>query len=234
MAAPIELYYWPTPNGWKITIMLEELGVPYEVKYVNIGRGEQFKPEFLAISPNNRMPAIIDPEGPDGKPISVFESGAILQYLGRKFGKFYPSGERERVEVEQWLFWQVGGLGPMAGQAHHFRQYAPEKIQYGIDRYTNEVNRLYGVMDKRLADRNYLAGDYSIADMACIGWVIPHKNQGQDLDEFPNLKAWFERMMARPAVQKGVEIGKEERERQASLAEDQEAQKILFGQRARK
>ena len=234
MAAPIELYYWPTPNGWKITIMLEELGVPYEVKYVNIGRGEQFKPEFLAISPNNRMPAIIDPEGPDGKPISVFESGAILQYLGRKFGKFYPSGERERVEVEQWLFWQVGGLGPMAGQAHHFRQYAPEKIQYGIDRYTNEVNRLYGVMDKRLADRDYLAGDYSIADMACIGWVIPHKNQGQDLDEFPNLKAWFERMMARPAVQKGVEIGKEERERQASLAEDQEAQKILFGQRARK
>ncbi len=136
---PIELYYWPTPNGWKITIMLEELGVPYEVKYVNIGRGEQFEPSFLKIAPNNRMPAIVDPEGPDGQPISIFESGAILQYLGRKFGKFYPADERGRVEVEQWLFWQVGGLGPMAGQAHHFRQYAPEKLPYAIDRYTNEV-----------------------------------------------------------------------------------------------
>jgi GST-like protein len=233
MAAPIELHYWPTPNGWKITIMLEELGIPYTVKYVNIGKGEQFEPAFLAISPNNRMPAIVDPEGPDGKPISVFESGAILQYLGRKFGKFYPSEERARVEVEQWLFWQVGGLGPMAGQAHHFRNYAPEKIQYGIDRYTNEVNRLYGVMNKRLADRQYLAGDYSIADMACIGWVNSYKNQGQDLDDFPNLKAWFERMHARPAVSKGILVGKEERDRQANLAEDKDAQRILFGQRAR-
>ncbi|AWM24221.1 glutathione S-transferase N-terminal domain-containing protein [Sinorhizobium fredii] len=233
MTAPIELYYWPTPNGWKITIMLEELDVPYVVKYINIGRGDQFAPDFLKIAPNNRMPAIVDPDGPGGAPISIFESGAILQYLGRKYGKFYPADERARVEVEQWLFWQVGGLGPMAGQAHHFRQYARERIQYGIDRYTNEVNRLYGVMNKRLADRPFLAGDYSIADMAAIGWVIPHENQGQDLDEFPNLKRWFETMLARPAVQKGIEVGKEERARQKSLAEDQEAQKFLFGQRAR-
>ena len=150
---PIELYYWPTPNGWKISIMLEELGAPYVVKYVNIGKGEQFEPSFLTIAPNNRMPAIIDPEGPGGAPISIFESGAILQYLGRKFGKFYPADERGRVEVDQWLFWQMGGLGPMAGQAHHFRQYAPEKLPYAIDRYTNECTRLYGVINKRLADR---------------------------------------------------------------------------------
>ena len=233
MTAPIELYYWPTPNGHKITIMLEELGVPYVVKYVNIGRGEQFAPDFLKISPNNRMPAIIDPDGPGGAPISVFESGAILQYLGRKHGKFYPADERRRVEVDEWLFWQMGGLGPMAGQAHHFRQYAPEKIEYGINRYTNEVNRLYGVMNKRLADRDFLAGDYSIADMASIGWVRSYENQGQDLNDFPNLKRWFEAVLARPAVQRGIEVGKEERARQASLAEDKEAQKILFGQRAR-
>ena len=176
---PIELYYWPTPNGWKITIMLEELGAPYDVKYVNIGKGEQFEPSFLTIAPNNRMPAIIDPGGPrGGEPISIFESGAILQYLGRKFGKFYPADERGRVEVDQWLFWQMGGLGPMAGQAHHFRQYAPEKLPYAIDRYTNECNRLYGVMNKRLADREFLAGEYSIADMACIGWVRPYQEPG--------------------------------------------------------
>ena len=227
---PIELYYWPTPNGWKITIMLEELGVPYEVKYVNIGKGEQFEPSFLEIAPNNRMPAIVDPEGPNGKPISIFESGAILQYLGRKFGKFYPTDERIRVDVEQWLFWQVGGLGPMAGQAHHFRQYAPEKLPYAVDRYTNEVNRLYGVMDKRLADREFLAGDYSIADMAAIGWVKPFKNQGQDLDDFPNLKRWFDAILARPAVERALLIGQERRN---NLAEDKEAQKVLFGQRAR-
>lgn len=234
--APIELYYWPTPNGWKISIMLEELAVPYEVKYVNIGAGEQFEPSFLKIAPNNRMPAIVDPEGPsaDGKwagpPISVFESGAILQYLGRKFGRFYPADERQRTEVDQWLFWQMGGLGPMAGQAHHFRQYAPEQIQYGIDRYTNEVNRLYGVMDKRLADRDYLAGDYSIADMAAFPWVRPYRNQGQDLEDFPNLKRWFDTIAARPAVQKAVEVGQDHRN---NLAEDKEAQKILFGQKAR-
>ncbi len=229
---PIELYYWPTPNGWKITIMLEELGVPYEVKYVNIGVGDQFKPEFLAIAPNNRMPAIVDPEGPGGAPVSVFESGAILQYLGRKFGKFYPQDDRARVAVEEWLFWQVGGLGPMAGQAHHFRQYAPEKIEYGIARYTNEVNRLYGVMNKRLSAHDYLAGEYSIADMACIGWIIPHERQGQDLDEFPHLKRWYETVKSRPAVIRGIDVGKDERNR-TNLADDKEAQKMLFGQRAR-
>ncbi|ALN73932.1 MULTISPECIES: glutathione S-transferase family protein [unclassified Aureimonas] len=229
---PIELHYWPTPNGWKISIMLEELGVPYELKLVNIGAGDQFKPEFLAIAPNNRMPAIVDPEGPGGEPISVFESGAILQYLGRKFGRFYPSDERARVAVEEWLFWQVGGLGPMAGQAHHFRQYAPEKIAYGIDRYTNEVNRLYGVMNKRLAGRDFLAGDYSIADMASIGWIVPHENQGQSLEDFPDLKAWFERMKARPAVERGLAVGKAEREK-LNLAADKNAQSVLFGQKAR-
>ncbi|MDD3445608.1 MAG: glutathione S-transferase N-terminal domain-containing protein [Zavarzinia sp.] len=227
----IELYYWPTPNGWKISIMLEECGLPYETRPVNIGRGEQFKPEFLAISPNNRMPAIVDTEPADGgAPISVFESGAILQYLGRKTGRFYPQGERARVEVEQWLFWQMGGLGPMAGQAHHFRQYAPEKIEYGIARYTNEVNRLYGVMNKRLADREFLAGDYSIADMAAWPWVVPWKNQGQDLADFPNLKRWFEAIEARPAVQKGFALGRDLRR---NLNDDEEAKKVLFGQRAR-
>lgn len=229
---PIELYYWPTPNGWKVSIMLEELQVPYEIKYVNIGRGDQFEPEFLKIAPNNRMPAIIDPEGPDGKPVSVFESGAILQYLGRKFAKFYPADERARIACEEWLFWQVGGLGPMAGQAHHFRQYAPEEVPYAVDRYTNEVNRLYGVMNRQLADHEYLAGEYSIADMASIGWVVPYERQGQNLEDFPNLKRWFDAMNARPAVAKGLEIGKEERERQ-NLATDKEAQKILFGQKAR-
>lgn len=232
MTAPIEVYYWPTPNGYKVTIMLEELGVPYDISYINIGKGEQFAPAFLKIAPNNRMPAIIDPEGPDGAPISIFESGAILQYLGRKYGQFYPADERRRVEVDQWLFWQMGGLGPMAGQAHHFRDYAPEKIAYGIDRYTNEVNRLYGVMSRRLADREYLAGDYSIADMACVGWVRSYEKQGQDLNDFPHLKRWFETLMARPAVERGIAVGQEERARQANLAEDKEAQKILFGQRA--
>ncbi len=227
---PIELYYWPTPNGWKITIMLEELGAPYEVKYVDIGKGEQFEPSFLEIAPNNRMPAIIDPEGPDGKPISIFESGAILQYLGRKFGKFYPADERTKVEVEQWLFWQVGGLGPMAGQAHHFRNYAPEKLPYAIKRYTNEVNRLYGVMNKRLADRDFLAGDYSIADMASVGWVRSYKNQGQDLEDFPHLKRWFDTILARPAVERAIVVGQE---RRSNLADDKDAQKVLFGQRAR-
>lgn len=233
MTAPIEVYYWPTPNGYKVTIMLEELGVPYDVRYINIGKGEQFAPDFLKIAPNNRMPAIIDPDGPGGAPISIFESGAILQYLGRKYGQFYPADERKRVDVDQWLFWQMGGLGPMAGQAHHFRDYAPEKIAYGIDRYTNEVNRLYGVMNRRLAGRDYLAGDYSIADMACVGWVRSYEKQGQDLNDFPHLKRWFETVMARPAVERGIAVGQEERARQANLAEDKEAQKILFGQRAR-
>ncbi|MBA8838249.1 glutathione binding-like protein [Ochrobactrum sp. RH2CCR150] len=229
---PIELYYWPTPNGVKISIMLEELGVPYEVKYVNIGKGDQFKPDFLKIAPNNRMPAIIDPEGPGGEPISVFESGAILQYLGRKFGKFYPTDERKRVAVEEWLMWQMGGLGPMSGQAGHFRLYAPEKVQYGIDRYTNEVNRLYGVLDRQLEGKDYIAGEYSIADMASIGWVNAFKNYEQNLDDFPNVKRWYETMNARPAVARGLAVGKEEREK-SNLANDKEAQKILFGQKAR-
>lgn len=227
---PIELHYWPTPNGWKITIALEELGVPYVVKYVNIGAGEQFEPGFLKIAPNNRMPAIVDPEGPGGEPISLFESGAILQYLGRKFAMFYPADERGRVEVDQWLFWQMGGLGPMAGQAHHFRQYAPEKIAYGIDRYTNEVNRLYGVLNKRLADRDFVAGAYSIADMAAWPWVKPHQNQGQDLADFPNLKRWFETIGARPAVIRALEVGQEHRR---NISDDEQARKVLFGQRAR-
>ena len=231
---PIELFYWPTPNGWKITIYLEEAKIPYQVRYVNIGKGDQFKPKFLRISPNNRMPAIIDPEGPNKKPISVFESGAILQYLGRKFGKFYPKTERKRVEVDQWLFWQMGGLGPMAGQAHHFRQYAPKKIKYGIDRYTNEVNRLYGVMDKQLKKNKWLAGDaYSIADIACIGWVVPYERQGQDLKKFPNLKRWHDTMRERKAVKAGLHVGKETRDKM-NLKDDKKAQKVLFGQKARK
>lgn len=229
---PIELHYWPTPNGWKITIMLEECGLPYEVVPVNIGRGDQFKPDFLAISPNNKMPAIVDPEGPDGQPISIFESGAILQYLGRKTGLFYPADERGRVEVDQWLFWQVGGLGPMAGQAHHFRIYAPEKLPYAIERYTNEMHRLYGVLNKRLADRPFIAGDYSIADIACIGWAKLWQRQGQDIAEFPHFGAWLERVLARPGVKRGLAVNAEDKHK-IDLAADKEAQGILFGQRAR-
>ncbi|MDH3581647.1 MAG: glutathione S-transferase N-terminal domain-containing protein [Hyphomicrobiales bacterium] len=228
----IELYFWPTPNGLKLTIMLEECGLPYEVKYINIGKGDQFAPEFLKISPNNRMPAIVDTDGPGGEPISIFESGAILQYLGRKCGKFYPQDERERVDVEQWLFWQMAGLGPMAGQAHHFRNYAQEKVDYAYDRYTNEVNRLYGVMNIRLEDRDYLAGDYSIADMAAYPWVRPYKRQGQELSDFPALEAWYKRIHDRPAVARGVVVGKDERAK-FDLAKDKNAQAILFGQRAR-
>lgn len=241
MTRPIELWYWPTPNGWKISIMLEETGLPYELKPVNIGAGEQFKPEFLAISPNNRMPAIVDPDGPDGAPLSIFESGAILQYLGVKSGRFYPQDPRGKAEVDQWLFWQVGGLGPMAGQTHHFRQYAPQIVQdqrqlsYGVNRYTNETNRLYGVLNKRLADRDFVAGEYSIADMAIWPWIVPHKNQGQDLEDFPHLKAWFERVQARDGVQRGFKLGEELRRptlmQQGKEAE--QARKVLFGQRAR-
>ncbi len=228
---PIDLYYWPTPNGWKISIMLEECGLAYTVHPVNISQGEQFEPRFLAISPNNRIPAIVDPQGPGGRPISVFESGAILQYLGRKTGRFYPADERARVEVDQWLMWQMGGLGPMAGQAHHFRQYAPEKIPYAIDRYTNECNRLYGVMNKRLADREFLAGKYSIADIACVGWASRHERQGQDLAEFPHLKRWLDTVLARPAVKKAMAITIEAA-RQVDMR-DPRVQAVLFNQRAR-
>jgi len=228
---PIELYYWPTPNGWKISIMLEECGLAYTVHPVDISKGEQFEPKFLAISPNNRIPAIIDPGGPGGRPISVFESGAILQYLGRKAGKFYPREERARVAVEEWLFWQMAGLGPIAGQAIHFRRYAPEPMPYVLARYTDEVNRLYGVMNTRLADREFLAGRYSIADIACVGWVRLAERQGQDLAQFPHLKRWFETMRARPAVKRAFAI----RIEAASTVDphDPKVRAILFGQRAR-
>ena len=231
MQRPIELFYWPTPNGWKISIMLEECRLPCVVRPVNIAAGEQFAAEFLAISPNNRMPAIVDPQGPGGRPISVFEFGAILQYLGRKTGKFYPANERGRVEVEQWLMWQMGGLGPMAGQAHHFRNYAAEQIPYAIERYTNECNRLYGVMNLRLKDRPFLAGKYSIADMACIGWISRYKQQGQDLDEFPHLKRWFETLMGRPAVKRGIGV-RVEAAAQVDM-KDPKVRAVLFTQRAR-
>jgi len=198
---------------------------------VNISKGDQFKPEFLVISPNNRMPAIVDHDGPGGRPISIFESGAILQYLGRKTGKFYPSSERARVEVDQWLFWQVGGLGPMAGQAHHFRMYAPEQLPYAIERYTNECNRLYGVMNKRLADREFLAGKYSIADMACVGWASRWEKQGQDIEPFPHFRRWLDTMLARPAVHRGMHV----RVEAASKVnmQDPKVRDLLFNQRAR-
>lgn len=233
MTKNIELHYWPTPNGHKVTILLEELNVPYEIIPVNIGKGDQFKPDFLKIAPNNRMPAIIDyePVG-GGEPISIFESAAIMQYLAEKKGRFLPQDLRDKTEVMQWLFWQMGGLGPMAGQAHHFRQYAPEKIQYGIERYTNEVNRLYGVMNTRLKDRDYLAGDYSIADMASWPWVVPYERQGQDLNDFPNLKRWFEAIQVRPAVEKAMAQAKTVNPKNEGITED--AKKVLFGQKARK
>ena len=230
-AKPIDLYYWATPNGFKISIMLEECRLPYVLKPVNISKGEQFNPDFLKISPNNRMPAIVDPHGPGGRPISIFESGAILQYLGRKTGKFYPADERGRVEVDQWLFWQMGGLGPMAGQLNHFKHYAKEDLPYAIKRYEDEVNRLYGVMNKRLADRPFLAGKYSIADMACVGWVNLWQRQGQDMEHFPPLKRWLEAVKARPAVARGMKLGVELR--QGIDMKDPNVQSVLFGQRAR-
>jgi GST-like protein len=228
---PIELYYWPTPNGWKISIMLEECGLPYTVHSVNIGKGDQFKPDFLAISPNNKMPAIVDPDGPGGEPISIFESGAILQYLGRKTGRFYPTDERRRVEVDQWLFWQMGGFGPMLGQAHHFRIYAPEQIPYAIDRYTNETNRLYGVLDRRLAGRDFVAGEYSIADMAIFPWAKLWERQGQDIEQFPNVRRWLDANLARPAVGRGLAVNAADRA--ATNMDDPAVRAVLFGQRAR-
>jgi GST-like protein len=228
---PIDLYYWPTPNGFKISIMLEECRLPYAMIPLNISRGDQFKPEFLAISPNNRIPAILDYDGPGGKPISIFESGAILQYLGRKTGKFYPKDERGRVEVEQWLFWQMANLGPKAGETMHFRHYAAEKQHYAIDRFTNEMNRIYGVMNARLDDREFLAGKYSIADMACVGWVSRYERQGQDINDFPNVKRWLATLMARPAVHRGMHLRVEE----ASQVDmrDPKVRAVLFHQRAR-
>lgn len=209
MTAPIDLYYWPTPNGWKISIALEEMALPYDTHLVNIGKGDQFDPAFLAISPNNRMPAIVDPEGPDAAPIAIFESGAILQYLARKTDSFYGTTERDRIAVDQWLMWQMGGLGPMAGQAHHFLKFAPKKdppqdIPYAKDRYREETARLYGVLDRQLAQHEYVAGDFiSIADFAIWGWASLWEGQQQQLADKPNMARWLEVMGARPGVQAG-------------------------------
>ena len=228
----IELHYWPTPNGHKITMFLEEAGLPYEIRPVNIGKGEQFKPEFLRISPNNRMPAIVDRAPTDGgAPISVFESGAILQYLAEKNDRFLPLDPRGRATAMEWLFWQVGGLGPMLGQNHHFNRYAPEKIPYAIERYVNETHRLYGVLNRRLDGRRFIAGmEYTIADMAAYPWIVPHEAQGMTLVEFPHLKIWFEAIRERAATQRAYAIGETVKE-QTDLHTDEEARRILFGQR---
>ena len=227
----IELHYWPTPNGHKVTMMLEEAGLDYEIRPVNIGAGEQFRPEFLAIAPNNRMPAIVDRDPADGgAPVSVFESGAILLYLAEKTGRFLPSDLRGRVSVTEWLFWQMGGLGPMAGQNHHFSIYAPEKLPYAIDRYVRETNRLYGVLDRRLQGRAFIGGeDYSIADMASYPWIVPWERQGQRLEDFPDLRRWFEAVASRPATVRAYAKG-EAFSRPAAMGE--EARKVLFGQTA--
>jgi GST-like protein len=226
----IDLYYWPTPNGHKITIFLEEAGLNYRIVPVNIGAGDQFKPEFLQLSPNNRMPAIVDQAPTDGEePIAIFESGAILVYLAEKTGQFLPPAVRDRKTVLEWLFWQVGGLGPMAGQNHHFVQYAPEKLPYAMDRYINETNRLYGVLNRRLANHEYLADAYSIADIACYPWVVPYEKQQQNLNDFPNLKRWFESIQNRPAVIRAYEKAQPY---QGQPVVNDESRKILFGQTA--
>jgi len=242
MSQPIEVHYWPTPNGHKVTIALEEMGLPYEIKPVNIGRGDQFKPEFLAISPNNRMPAIVDPDGPDGQPIAIFESGAILQYLGRKTGRFYGEGERERVKIEEWMYWQMANLGPVSGHGNHFRNYAPSMtgdqrhLAYGAIRFTNEAHRLYGVLNGQLKDREYIAGAYSLADMINWPWIGAWRILGIEFDEFPHVKAWWERIREREAVKRAVAKGDEVR-RGPGLGDSGQdaaaARKILFGQRAR-
>ena len=226
----IELYYWPTPNGHKITIFLEEAGLEYEIRPVDIRVGDQFKPDFLNISPNNRMPAIIDRHPSDtGDAISVFESGTILQYLAEKTGKFLPTSLRDRTIVMEWLFWQMSGLGPMAGQNHHFSQYAPEKIPYAIDRYVKETNRLYGVLNHQMEGKSYIAGEYSIADMASYPWILLHKHQQQNIEDFPNLQAWLKRIGDRPAVIRAYEQAKPFAN-QPTITE--ESKKILFGQTA--
>ncbi|SMX43325.1 glutathione S-transferase family protein [Actibacterium lipolyticum] len=231
MTSPIDLHYWPTPNGWKVSIALEEMGLPYNLHLVNIGAGEQFEPEFLKIAPNNRMPAIVDPEGPDGEPIAIFESGAILQYLARKTGKFGGPTERDRIAVDQWLMWQMGGVGPMAGQAHHFLKYAPSMeppndLPYAKDRYRNETARLYGVLDRQLAKNEYVAGDfYSIADMAIWPWASLWEGQQQTLDDKPNLARWLDLVGNRPSVQKGRAVAAEKR---SNLQKDKKAQDVLF------
>ncbi|MEO0990288.1 MAG: glutathione S-transferase N-terminal domain-containing protein [Pseudomonadota bacterium] len=235
MPEPIDLYYWPTPNGWKVSIALEEMGLPYTLHLIDIGAGDQFKPDFLKIAPNNRMPAIIDPEGPDGAPISIFESGAILQYLARKTGQFYGQTERDRIVVDQWLMWQMGGVGPMAGQAHHFLKYAPKMeppqvLPYAQDRYRNEVGRLYKVLDERLGQAEWVAGGFfSIADMAIWPWTQGWEGQEQTLDDKPNLARWLEACRARPAVQKGRALAAEMRDRKKTREEELASQKAMFG-----
>jgi GST-like protein len=235
MPDPIDLYFWPTPNGWKVSIALEEFALPYTTHLVNIGKGDQFKPEFLRISPNNRMPAITDPNGPDGAPISIFESGAILQYLARKTGQFSGATERDRIAVDQWLMWQMGGLGPMAGQAHHFLKYAPamdppNDLPYAKNRYRSEVSRLYGVMDRQLADNQFIAGaDYSIADMACWGWASLWEGQQQTLDDKPHLARWLDEVGTRPAVKRGRALHADLR---GDFAKDRGAQDQLFSKPA--
>jgi GST-like protein len=222
----IEVYSWATPNGHKVHIMLEECGLPYRAFPVDIGSGDQFEPTFLAISPNNKIPALVDPDGPDGKPISLFESGAILLYLAGKTGKFLPADVRGKYDVLQWLMFQMGGVGPMLGQTHHFRVYAPEKIDYAIDRYTNEAKRLYGVMNRQLAKSKYIAGPaYSIADIAIFPWLRSWKNQGIDWNDYPHLKGWFDEIAARPAVQRGVEVLAQQRKPLV----DEQSRKMLFG-----
>ena len=223
----IDLYTWPTPNGHKIHIMLEEVELPYNVIPIDIGRGDQFEPEFLKISPNNKMPAMVDPDGPGGEPISLFESGAMLIYLAEKTGRFLPTDARRRYEVLQWLMFQMGSIGPMLGQAHHFRAYAPEPIDYAIARYTNEANRLYGVLDRRLGAGEWLAGgDYSIADMAVFPWLRSYERQGVDIEAYPNVKRWFDTIAARPAVERGVEVLAEHR-RTGPI--DDKAREAMFG-----
>jgi GST-like protein len=226
MTQPIDLYYWPTPNGWKISIFLEEVQMPYNVHPINIMAGDQFGPEFLKISPNNKMPAIVDPDGPDGQPISIFESAAILMYLGDKTGQLFPTAPRDRYTVIQWLMFQMGSIGPMLGQAHHFRKYAPEQIPYAIDRYTNEASRLYRVLDQRLGEAEYVADHYSIADIAIFPWIVSYESQGQDLADYPNLKRWFDAINARPAVQAGLSLLKTE---SSSAKLDDKARQVMFG-----
>ena len=234
MTKPIELYYWPTPNGWKISIALEEMGLPYEVNLIDIGAGDQFKSEFLNISPNNRIPAIVDPDGPEGAPISVFESGAILQYLARKTGLYHGQNERDRVAVDQWLMWQMGGVGPMAGQAHHFLKYAPamtppNDLPYAKNRYRDETGRLYGILNRQLERHEFVAGDFfSIADMALWPWVSLWRGQQQILDDKPNLDRWLQAVKARPAVQAGRAVAAAQR---SNLQTDKKAQELLFKQR---
>jgi GST-like protein len=224
----IDLYYWTTPNGHKITIFLEEADVDYTIKPIHIGKGEQFAADFLQIAPNNRIPAIVDHEPADGgAPLSLFESGAILQYLGEKTGQFLPQGLRDRANVMQWLFWQMGGLGPMLGQNHHFGSYAPEKILYAINRYVKETERLYGVLNTQLEGQEFIAGDYSIADMACYPWIVPYQTQQQNLEDFPHLKRWFEAIQERPAVQRAYKMA-QTISSESTMTE--EAKKILFGQ----